>query len=64
MMLLLCIEDKNTCQPKKAYRFHGKVFIYQTGNKIVVSENEKVLYFYLEEDETYTIYNYESEESK
>lgn len=56
-MIKIVIEDKN-CQPKKAYTFEGKVFVYKTFNCIVVCCNEKVTKIYLEDDEDWTLYNY------
>lgn len=56
-MIRIVIEDKN-CQPKKAYEFEGKVFVYNATNCLVVSCNENISKIYLNDDEDWTIYNY------
>ena len=56
--IVVVIEDKN-CQPKVGYEFEGKVFIYNATNCLVVSCNEQIKKIYLEDDEDWTIYNYQ-----
>lgn len=58
-IIIVCIEDKKTTKPKRAFQYAGKVFLYPSTTKIVISVNDVLKYIpYDEETETFTIYNY------